>query len=372
MVNARYPSFLNTLEEIVTTDRIIETLMLIADTPAPSQTASATRGRVIEELARHRGLLASGGQYVPDAFGSGGDLLEAGTGGVRFITHIDEISYVLAGASSDGRWPLVAYCYHLADGKRPAAVIRHSDVDGYQIFSKGVVDEFESQLFYQTEDRVLLEGGDRIILRSPVAVDQNSGRVTGSLDNAAGVASALVAAEVLSVLGIPYSLVLPDEEEGPAGKASQTISRGSTRLLRHLSSAPLTVVTDIHGLSPRDLADTDWHQTAWGVSFPEYSSSTRGSVTPPPLYRGLRGYFGSLAQECDLRVKPNRGGYTPRSDDVVAMMHSPMICLLGFPGSNRHFDAGLPTANVKDLAALAKALAAVGAATGANAVSGMR
>ncbi len=38
------------------------------------------------------------------------------------------------------------------------------------------------------------------------------------------------------------------------------------------------------------------------------------------------------------------------------MLKTPNILLLGFPGLNRHFDAGLPKANLGDIVNLSKAL----------------
>jgi len=71
---------------------------------------------------------------------------------------------------------------------------------------------------------------DRVVLASPITYDANSGLITGSMDNAAGVAAALIACELMANLGIPFNCYLTDEEEGPAGSSSQTISRGAAAL----------------------------------------------------------------------------------------------------------------------------------------------
>jgi hypothetical protein len=47
---------------------------------------------------------------------------------------------------------------------------------------------------------------------------------------------------------------------------------------------------------------------------------------------------------------------TCRSDDISVMLKAPNILLLGFPGFNRHFDLGEPTANIYDLVNLARAM----------------
>ena len=41
---------------------------------------------------------------------------------------------------------------------------------------------------------------------------------------------------------------------------------------------------------------------------------------------------------------------------MSAMLKTPNVLLLGFPGFNRHFDLGEPTANIYDLVNLAKAI----------------
>lgn len=362
-VLASYPSFLTTMQQLIDAETMETTLRVIADTPGPSQVASATRGSVVHKLAGRLGILDRGAAYLSDAYGSGGDILVSGEHGLRMVAHLDEISYLLAGEAVDGRWPLRAYCYHLAEGPREAAVIRYGRDDEYRITSRGEVYTDEARrIWYQPVDGEPLRPGDRVFLPSPLHVDSITARVTGSLDNAVGVAAVLMAARLLSHLDIAFSAVFPDEEEGPAGQSSQTISRGAARLFPQLPTAPLTVVTDIHGLPDDELRRTEHHQRPWGASLAESSSGTRGSVTPPPLYQHLRTLFADLEND-GIHVRPNTRGYIPRSDDVVAMLYSRNVCILGFPGINRHFDRGRPTGNLHDFVALARALALLGAVT---------
>ncbi|MGI9018718.1 MAG: hypothetical protein ACR2HR_16705 [Euzebya sp.] len=359
---AEVPDLFARLETSATADRAVAILQPVADTPGPSQIASSTRGRVVAGLVGDAGLLDRGAVYSSDAFGSGCDMLEFGELGATLVAHLDEISYLVAGARSEHGWPLAAYCYHLADGERDAAAIRSWPDGEYGIASEGHLHTSEGTAYYRpaSGDGDLLPC-DRVVLRSPLRWDPQGGQVTGSLDNAAGAAAAVLAADVLVDLGIPFRLVLTDEEEGPAGASTQTIARGASRILRCLSPSPVTIVTDIHGLSPTELARVDGHRVPWGASLAEYSSATRGAVTPPGLYRGM----ADLLRSCEgdgVKVRENIGGHVPRSDDVVAMLHSPSIGLLGYPGINRHFDRGLPAANLHDLANLARALAVVAAA----------
>lgn len=358
-----YPSFLTSMQQLIDGEAMEGALRDIADTPAPSQIGSMTRGAVVERLADRYGILESGATYVSDAYDSGGDVLARGTDGLRMVAHLDEISYLLTGGPVDGRWLLRPYCYHLADGPRSAAVIRYDRDGSYRIISRGEVGNDEtSQVWYRPDAEVSLRPGDRVFLPSPLEVEPHTARVTGSLDNAVGVAATLLAARLLAHLDIPFSVVLPDEEEGPAGSSSQTISRGAARLLPRLPSAPLTVVTDIHGLSDAELRRTEHHKLPWGASLAESSSGARGSVTPPPLYHQLSELLFGL-EEHGIQVRPNTDGYIPRSDDVVAMLHSRNVCILGFPGMNRHFDHGKPAGNLNDFVALSRALALLGAAT---------
>jgi hypothetical protein len=357
-----YPAFLTSMRQLIDAEAMEATLRAVADTPAPSQIGSVTRGSVLQRLAGSYGIFDRGATYLSDAYDSGGDVLALGADGLRMIAHLDEISYLLAGDPVDGRWPLRAYCYHLAEGPRAGAVIRYDHDGEYRIVSRGEVLTDETGRIWYRADEGTPRFGDRVFLPSPLEVDPSTGLVTGSLDNAVGVAAVLLAARLLAHLDIPFSAVFPDEEEGPAGQSSQTISRGAARLLPSLPTAPVTVVTDIHGLSDDELHRTGAHRRPWGASLAESSSGTRGSVTPPPLYRQLRELFADLADD-GIPVFPNTGGYIPRSDDVVAMLHSRNVCILGFPGSNRHFDRGKPTGNLHDFVALARALALLGAAT---------
>lgn len=354
-----HPGFVRNALEVASRTAVYDTLKAIADTPAPSQTASMTRGRVIEELLRQKGVLESGVTYTRDAFGSGCDVLQSGTGGIRLVAHIDEISYVVAGRGDGLSWPLAAFCYHLADGPRRARAVRYSAKTGYYVAARGEV-RGEEGLRFVLEDGDAPEPGDRVVLDYPIAVEEPGDRVTGLLDNAAGVACVLLATDVLRREGIPFSAVFTDEEEGPAGQSSQTISRGAARVYPHLEPASLDVVVDVHGLGEEELRETDSHRSRWGASLAEFSSHTRGSVTPPHVYATMKDVAGALADH-DVLVRQNLGGYVSRSDDVIAMMHSARVAILGYPGINRHFDEGLAAANLTDLRDLSVALATLGA-----------
>lgn len=352
-------------DERITADAVYELLAFVADTPAPSGTSSLTRGAQVQRWCEKDGLLREGTLLQLDSHRTGCDLLSSEGPGLRMLAHLDEVSYLLEGATDDARrWWVAPYCYHLAELPAPARVVRF-DADGaWSVVAVGQVCSYEGRHVFEAREPVRLAPGDRVALASDVVRDA-SGRVTGSLDNAAGVVAGLLAASVLSRLGVPFSLALTDEEEGPSGAASQTISRGAARLLRHLDDAPLTVAIDIHGVPDADAAAVDGHRRPWGASLAEFSSHGRGSVAPPHLYAGVAGLLCDLGDR-GVVVRQNVGGYVPRSDDVVAMTHSNRVVILGYPGVNRHFDRGLPAVHVLDLVHLARALVVLAVAVHAD------
>lgn len=343
--------------ELLSRKRLLDVLRPVADTPAPSGASSMTRGAVVEswfdqELAPHGAVMQR------DVGRSGCDVIRWGSGGMRMLAHLDEVSYLVDGrVGSDGTWPLAPYCYHLAEEPAPARAVRFDAEGAWTVTGSGRVITRGRSVHFDPDGAVGLEPGDRVCLASPLSTDPATGLVTGSLDNAAGVAAGLMAASVLARARIPFELVLTDEEEGPSGSSSQTISRGAMRYFNGAPDAPLHVVIDIHGVPHDDAAAVEGHRVPWGASFAEFSSHGRGSVAPPQLYAA------ALATLRDSpvsgRVRQNVGGYVPRSDDVVAMTRSNRVLILGYPGINRHFDRGLPTANAEDLVDLARALVAL-------------
>jgi hypothetical protein len=340
-------------------EALLDVLRDIADTPAPSGASSATRGAVVQDWWRSRGL-GGAATYQRNAHDSGCDVLSSGDGGLAILAHLDEVSYLLSEQLDEGLWEVVPYCYHLADKPVLARVVRFLPDGSWHVLCPAEVRQVDTDYHVAHPPEIQLRAGDRVVLTSLLEHDPGTGRVTGSLDNAAGAAAALLASEIMARLGIPFTTYLTDEEEGPSGQSNQTISRGAARVLRHAAPAPLTAVVDIHGLHPDQLARTDTHRRPWGASLAEFSSGGRGSVTRPQLFAALVDAFQPLAER-GIAVRPNVGGYVPRSDDVVAMMNSNQVTILGYPGVNRHFDHGLPTANLHDLVTLARALVVLGA-----------
>lgn len=347
--------------ELITFDRALELLTIVADTPAPSGASSLTRGASVRSWFDHQRMSGQGAELHLDYQRTGCDVLTSGVGGLRMLAHLDEVSYLVDGpATRPGMWPISPYCYHLAEAPAPARVVRFDSDGAWTAADCGEVLVIEKSHYFQCAPDIELAPGDRVCLASELACDKSTGLVTGSLDNAAGVTAALLAAAALEAVGVPFTVVLTDEEEGPSGASSQTISRGASRYFRRIpvDDAPLTVAIDIHGVPARDVDEVRGHTVPWGASLAEFSSHGRGSVAPPQLYAAARDFLCKGNPITD-GVRQNVGGYTPRSDDVVAMTHTNRVLILGYPGINRHFDQGLPAANIYDLMHLARALVAL-------------
>lgn len=349
------PEVLTAAREQITPELVLGAVRALADTPAPSGASSVTRGEVVEQWCRDHGVFDGGARLERDVGASGCDLLSYGTGGLDVLAHLDEVSYLLDRRLGPLAWSVRPYCYHLADHPVPARVVRFAADASWRQVVTGRVAGADRGYVFELDEPAELRPGDRVALFSDLRHDADTGLVTGSLDNAAGAAAALVAAAALGAASVPFRCFFTDEEEGPAGQSSQTISRGAARVLRGVRPAPLTVVVDVHGVNDTELAALDEHRVPWGASLAEYSSHGRGSVAPPQLFRRVVELFDRYRDD-GLRVRTNVGGYVPRSDDVVAISHSNRVILLGYPGINRHFDRGLPTSNLDDLLQLSRAL----------------
>ncbi len=357
---AQRPTFLDDIVEWITPESVTCILRPVADTPAPSGVSSLTRGPIIQSWFESKELLKKGAFLETNAFQSGTEVLSFGVGGLSLLAHLDEVSYLFCEPVKPGVSRITPYCYHLASEPTPARILRFTAMGSWQVLCNAQVQMSDDYYLVLYPENVKMGFADRVVLASPVTYDESSGLVTGSMDNAAGVAAALAASEIMLRLGIPFNCYLTDEEEGPAGASNQTISRGASRILRHVKPAPLSVAIDIHGLSEVELAKSLNHRLPWGASLAEFSSGGKGSVAPPEILLALSDTFSLLAEN-GFRVRQNTGGYVPRSDDVAAMLHSNRVVILGYPGLNRHFDQGLPTVNVHDLVYLARALVVVGA-----------
>jgi hypothetical protein len=318
------------------------------------------------------------GRYAPNAHDLALDLDLAGTGSAAILTgpneekplwylgHLDTISYLVHPRIAD-RYPLVPYCYHLMqDGERQGSAWRYDLAVGrYVSVATGVIVTEEGKAsFLPEEGAQALRTGDRVVFDITYEEEPN-GTCFAHVDNAGAVAALMAAAPVLAGLGVDALLGFPDEEEGPAADGSQSMGRGGSRLAHALPKPELAVIVDVQQGGGEADADNrggpeNTIRLGQGAVLSEFSSLGRGSVTPPHLY-ALAIEFADIAAAEGVKVQVSNNAYTSRSDDISIMLHTSNTLLLGFAGFNRHFDRGLPRANIHDITDLAKSLVYVAA-----------
>lgn len=369
-LTARLAALAGDMEELrkavdshITVARVERYLTAIADMPAPSTAASAMRGPVLRDLLQADGALGDRLALDCNFANTGSTVLMAGrapaTKPLWYFAHLDTISYLMI--PSDGaRQALVPFCYHLTeDGTRDALCYRYDlDTARYVAIARGLLESQASQPFFRSlEPGFRAQSGDRVVPVTRCAPSPD-GHWTGHFDNAGGVAALAVAAPVIAQAGFEAMLAFPDEEEGPVGSGNQVIGRGGSRIIDRLDPPDLAVIVDMQQSGegpPVGGEGGNSVRLGKGAVLSEFSSLGRGAVTPPHLF-ALARRMVSLAGDQKVRIQEPRNSYTSRSDDVSVMLKTPNILLLGFPGLDRHFDAGLPKANVGDIVDLAKAL----------------
>lgn len=352
-----------TVDEHITSERVARYLRAIAETPAPSTAASMMRGPVLKELLEADKVLDDRLTLNSNYSNTGSTVILVGNGAeprpLWYFAHLDTISY-LVGAAESTRPPLIPFCYHLTeDGERDALCYRFDLRSGrYVAVAEGLLESEAGVAYFRpAETGFKMESGDRIVPVTAVAVGPN-GAWTGHFDNAGGVAALAVAAPVLARAGFDAMLAFPDEEEGPRGSGSQVIGRGGSRIVDRLAPPDLAVVVDMQQSGEGSKAGSvtrNGIRLGKGAVLSEFASLGRGAVTPPHLL-ALGRYMSRLIGEHGVDIQTSQGSYTSRSDDVSVMLKTPNILLLGFPGLNRHFDDGLPMANLGDIVNLSKAL----------------
>lgn len=350
----------------ITRDRVRQYLSAIADTPAPSTTASALRAPVIRELLKQDKVLGSRLRFDANFGNTGSAAIQ--TGGeyapkpLWYFAHLDTISYLIQ--PFDGvAYPLVPFCYHMmVDGQCAARVYRYDlAMNAYAVVSTGTLESRQSKPFFEPNAGTqLLLPGDRVVPTTRYRETSDSGDFIGNVDNAGGVAALAVAAPVLADAGIDALLAFPDEEEGPPGSGNQMIGRGGTRIVNLLPTPDLAIIADVQQAGGDVESDSrsgaiNSCRIGEGAMLAEFSSLGRGAVTPPDLY-ALAQYAAKLMAPLGARVQESNNAYSSRSDDVSVMLKTPNILLLGFPGLNRHFDKGEPRAHLDDIVDLAKSL----------------
>ena len=360
---AEISGLLPAVDRHITPERVARYLRAISDTPAPSTAASAMRGPILRKLLQADGAL--GDRLVLDCnFANTGSTVvitgrSSETKPLWYFAHLDTISYLVVPSEGE-RQSLIPFCYHLTqEGRRHALCYRYDlQKVSYAVVSKGFIESEAGHPFFRSTDSAFrAQSGDRIV---PVATcaPAADGHWTGHFDNAGGVAALAVAAPVLAGAGFDAMLAFPDEEEGPIGSGNQVIGRGGSRVIDGFAPPDLAVIVDMQQSgegSDATAGPSNSVRLGNGAVLSEFSSLGRGAVTPPHLFALARRLVGLIADH-DVRVQEPRNSYTSRSDDVSVMLKTPNILLLGFRGLDRHFDTGLPKANVGDIVNLSKAL----------------
>jgi len=351
----------------ITVERLRHYITSISSVASPSTAASVLRGPILRQLLQETKALGNENlHFYLNYQKTGNSLILVGENNSRkklwYIAHLDTVSYLVQPKQS-ARYPLVPFCHHMIkNGKRSAVAYRFiSSSAKYEIIARGYLESEDSQPFFRPEiEDPNLRAGDRVVFSTTYQENPLTGNFTAHLDNAGAVAALLAAAPVLAAAKVEALLAFPDEEEGPAGSGNQMIGRGGSRILNLFAVPELVIVSDVQqtggdGAGESSDSDLTGVQLGGGAVLSEFSSLARGAVTPPHLH--------VLAAECiealraiGVSVQLSDNSYTSRSDDISVMLKTPNILLLGFPGINRHFDLGEPSANIYDLVNLAKAM----------------
>jgi putative aminopeptidase FrvX len=354
------------VEAHITLERMRRYVTSISDVSSPSTTASVLRGPVLRELLRETKAPAGHKLHFDLNYqNTGNSVILTGPRDGRkklwYFAHLDTISYLVQ-PEEQSRYPLVPFGYHMIqNGNRPALAYRFvSSHSRYEIIARGHLESEDARPFFRPEsgDRSL-QPGDRVVFSTSYQEDP-LGNFSAHVDNAGAVAALLAAAPVLAAAKVDALLVFPDEEEGPPGSGNQLIGRGSARMLNLFPVPELVIVSDVQqagGKIHPNHSDRggEGPKLGEGAVLSEFSSLARGAVTPPHLYV-LAVELVAALREVGVKVQLSNNSYTSRSDDVSAMLKTPNVLLLGFPGFNRHFDLGEPMANIHDLVDLAKAM----------------
>jgi hypothetical protein len=354
----RYPGAMETIDRLITGEAYFDIFRQLSDNYSPTLTVARVQGPLVEEIigrgagdqrriSANRSLYRSGSIAVKVGYGRPALWLSA---------HADICGY-LTGVWDGAGYPLTPFCTHRASpGRRAAVALAAPDGPGpLARLAEGAMITLESGDVRFECDRDDLPLCTRVVHHQPASWDRASDRMVGFIDNQAGSAAMLLAAQALSHFDANALFLLNDEEEGPVDKGGQGFSRAATRLLHRtpLDELPsYVVVTDGH---EQETALKQGARTLFGqgATFTGVSSRARGAVTPPQIVAFTRAFADELGA-CGVRLVEH-GGYVGRSDDISALQFTPNISLIGFPAAYAHFDQ-TPFSYVSDLVHLTKSL----------------
>jgi hypothetical protein len=346
------------IDRVVTGEAYFDIFRQLSDNYSPTLTVTRVQGPLVESIV-------SRGAGDQQRISVSRSLRHSGSIGVRvghsrpalwLSAHADICGY-LTGEWDGTGYPLTPFCMHRASpGRRAAVALAAPDGEGpLEHLALGEMVTLASGDVRFECDSSDLPLFTRVVHHQPASWDRASDRVVGFIDNQAGSAAMLLAAQALSHFDASALFLLNDEEEGPVDKGGQGFSRAATRLLHRtpLDELPsYIVVTDGH---EQETAIEQGRETLFGkgATFTGISSRARGAVTPPQLVAFTRAFAGELESNGVKLLE--HAGYVGRSDDISALQFTPNVSLIGYPAAYAHFDK-TPFSHVSDLVHLTKSL----------------
>jgi hypothetical protein len=354
----RYPDIFDRLDRFVTGEAYFAIFKQLSDNYSPSLTVTRVQGPLVEAIVRNGAGRQERIAVDRNLHRSGSIGVKVGQGraALWMSAHADICGY-LTGEWDGTGYPLTPFCMHRASpGRRAAVALAAPDGEGpLARLAEGEMVTLETGAVRFECDRPDLPLCTRVVHHLPAAWDSASDRLVGFIDNQAGSAAMLLAAQALSHFDADALFLLNDEEEGPVDRGNQGFSRAATRLLHRtpLDKLPsYVVVTDGH---EQESAIERGAETLFGkgAAFTGLSSQARGGVTPPQIVAFTRALAADLAQRGIGLVE--HAGYVGRSDDISAMQFTQNVSLIGYPAAYAHFDK-TPFSHIGDLVALTKTL----------------
>jgi hypothetical protein len=355
----RYPSVLAILARIVTADAYFAIFKQLSDNYSPSLTVTRVQGPLVESIMAQGAGDQQRISVDRNLHRSGSIAVQVGDArpALWLSAHADICSY-LTGSWDGSGYPLTPFCMHrIASGRRAALALAAPEGEGpLARLAEGEMVTLESGEVRFECDRADLPLCTRVVHHLAADWDRASDQMIGFIDNQAGSAAMLLAAQALSHFDANALFLLNDEEEGPVDKGGQGFSRAANRLLHRtpLDEMPnYVVVADGHG-QEEALARGSETLFGKGAAFVGMTSQARGAITPPQLLAFTNDFAAALAPHGINLV--THDAYVGRSDDISMLQFTPNVSVIGYPGAYAHFNK-TPFSHVSDLVHLAKVLA---------------
>jgi hypothetical protein len=355
---SQHPGVLDTISRVITGDAYFRIFQQLSDNYSPTLTVSRVQGPLVERLLAEGAGNRERLTLDRNARRSGSMTVKVGAGrpAIWLSAHADVCSY-LTGAWDGTGYPVTPFCTHRSTtGERAAMALAAPRGAGpLERLAEGTMISYADGTVRFVCDRDDLPQHTRVVHHQAASWDRTSGVVSGFLDNQAGSAALLLAAEALSHHNVSALMMLNDEEEGPVDKGNQGFSRAANRLLHRtpLEELPLYgIVVDGHGQEEqlRKQGPTTFGK---GASFTGLSSQARGAVTPPQLLSFTRDLAAwARPHGIDMVEHP---GYVGRSDDISLMQFTQNVSIIGYPSAYSHFEKP-PISYMHDLVCLTKTL----------------